>query len=426
MSHKFFYKFILLLGMLSKGISIYPAVQVDEPLGGTMNDSVVASIQLDGLEYSLFKFDNNLIGHDSLYCLITGYDDSLLKQTVIVPGSVKINDIEYRVSVGSEVFKDNYNIRSVIFCNGVNSIGRRAFENCRNIETISFHGVVSMIGHSSFEACSGLKSLTLECADIMPYAFAGCTSLKTATVKSVGISSGMFKDCISLNKIDLDSMQNYTIGNEAFMNCNSLDTVSLNGCLKIFEDAFRCCGSLTNVNLGEELIQIGDRAFMECTDIKSMVIPSTVMEIGIGILRYCTNLDTIEVMNSNPVYSSNNGCNVIIKNKTKELIAGCRSTIFPLDVVAISDYAFNGHDIKSVLFSSQLRSIGKSAFEGCQYLNFLNLPDGLQFIGDSAFYACKKLDYVDIPETVLSIGDFAFDGCGNINVRFHSTTYGDY
>ena len=56
-------------------------------------------------------------------------------------------------------------------------------------------------------------------------------------------------------------------------------------------------------------------------------------------------------------------------------------------------------------------SIGDFAFEGCQNLKSVIIPDGVTSIGRLAFAWCSSLDSVEIPESVISIGDSAFWYC---------------
>ena len=47
----------------------------------------------------------------------------------------------------------------------------------------------------------------------------------------------------------------------------------------------------------------------------------------------------------------------------------------------------------------------------CEDLEYIYLPDGLEYIGDSAFCYCDQLSYVYIPDSVTEIGSYAFDDC---------------
>ena len=58
-------------------------------------------------------------------------------------------------------------------------------------------------------------------------------------------------------------------------------------------------------------------------------------------------------------------------------------------------------------------SIGYSAFEGCENLNTIVLPNNLSIISDSVFEGCTRLKSVTIP-SAETIGSKAFAGCTNL------------
>ena len=70
--------------------------------------------------------------------------------------------------------------------------------------------------------------------------------------------------------------------------------------------------------------------------------------------------------------------------------------------------------IKAVVISDGVTSIGSSAFEGCSSLTSTDIPDGVTSIGDSAFHNCSSLTSINIPDGVTSIGDWAFHNCSSL------------
>jgi hypothetical protein len=61
-----------------------------------------------------------------------------------------------------------------------------------------------------------------------------------------------------------------------------------------------------------------------------------------------------------------------------------------------------------------LTNIPKKAFESCETLVNITIPNSVTSIGDSAFDSCTNLASVTIPNSVTSIGYSAFGSCKNI------------
>jgi hypothetical protein len=86
-----------------------------------------------------------------------------------------------------------------------------------------------------------------------------------------------------------------------------------------------------------------------------------------------------------------------------------------LPVTGIGDNAFDHcENLKSISLPDGLRSIGKNAFWHCTNLESISLPDSLTSIGDFAFWDCENLKSISLPAGLISIGKLAFSGCTNL------------
>ena len=67
-----------------------------------------------------------------------------------------------------------------------------------------------------------------------------------------------------------------------------------------------------------------------------------------------------------------------------------------------------------VLIESGVTRIGEYAFEGCESLTSINIPESVTRILYRAFYYCTSLTSINIPESVTSIKPYAFEGCESL------------
>lgn len=85
------------------------------------------------------------------------------------------------------------------------------------------------------------------------------------------------------------------------------------------------------------------------------------------------------------------------------------------NVTSIGDEAFNKcENLISVTLPNSITSIGLFAFNECSKLASITLPKSLTSIRHGAFYKCSSLVSITIPETVTSIEAEAFHYCSSL------------
>lgn len=162
---------------------------------------------------------------------------------------------------------------------------------------------------------------------------------------------------------------------------------------------------------------IPDYAFEDCDDLKSIRIPASVEEIGIGIFQGCSNLEKIEVSPKNKVYESYDrnpnspkNCNAIIRKEDDCLICGCWGTEIPQYVTKLDYHAF--YDCKQEMyFGTAEMTVCGEAFYKCQYLNTVEFGCDVMKVARGAFYHCPNLTTVVFRGDVMVIEPYAFDEC---------------
>ena len=97
-------------------------------------------------------------------------------------------------------------------------------------------------------------------------------------------------------------------------------------------------------------------------------------------------------------------------------------------VKVIGDSAFQGcESLTSINIPNSVTTIGKQAFADCESLTSINIPNSVTTIGNGAFLGCSSLTSINIPNSVTTIGIEAFAFCyslTSINIPNSVTTIG--
>ena len=87
----------------------------------------------------------------------------------------------------------------------------------------------------------------------------------------------------------------------------------------------------------------------------------------------------------------------------------------PDGVQTILDDAFQGFKrLRTVTIPDSVTEICERAFYMCENLESVKLPKNITRIAPRTFYCCYKLTSIDIPESVTVIGNNAFQGCDSL------------
>lgn len=84
-------------------------------------------------------------------------------------------------------------------------------------------------------------------------------------------------------------------------------------------------------------------------------------------------------------------------------------------VISIGIRAFSDSYMPTVEIPDTVRAIGEYAFEDCDEIEEVTLPEGITDIPRGAFSGCYELRTVYIPSTVTKIGDYAFHDCTHLS-----------
>ncbi|MCQ2497100.1 MAG: leucine-rich repeat protein [Lachnospiraceae bacterium] len=187
------------------------------------------------------------------------------------------------------------------------------------------------------------------------------------------------------------------IGEYAFSHSSIQEIVIPDSVYMLGEGAFEA-SALTKITLSKSLSVIENDTFYDCHRLKSITIPKEVKKICDNVFEKCYSLSTVLF---------NNGLESIGEKAFYESGSGLRITI-PDSVTNISEDAFKGSDVRSFVFSKNLKTIEKQMFEGCGYLESVVIPEGVTTIEREAFCGDASLFELTIPSSITSIGEKAF------------------
>ena len=232
------------------------------------------------------------------------------------------------------------------------------------------------------------------------------SSTKTASVTYTGSSSD--SDNSYSGDITIPASVNYSgttysvtsIGNEAFLGCTGLTSITIpSSVTSIGNWAFCRCSSLTSITIPNSVTSIGNYAFCECTGLTSIAIPSSVTSISYGAFADCSSLTSIKVEAGNTKYDSRDNCNAIIETASNTLVAGCKTTTIPESVTSIGDEAFYGcTGLTSITIPSSVKSIGDWAFDGCTGLTSITACKM-----EPSEYNCSTIAFYNVPYSSVTL-----------------------
>ena len=219
------------------------------------------------------------------------------------------------------------------------------------------------------------------------------------------------------------------IGWRAFQDCSGLTAVTIPGSVTgIGYQAFQDCSGLTAVTIPGSVTRIGDWSFSGCSGLTAVTIPGSVTEIGRYAFRDCSGLQAVTIPGSvtkigdYAFYGCNGLTAVTIPDGVTEIefgaFAGCSgltAVTIPSSVTEIRGDAFSGcSGLTAVTIPGSVTGIGYEAFKDCIGLTAVTIPGSVTWISYQAFKDCIGLTAVTIPGSVTRIGASAFSGCSGL------------
>lgn len=278
-------------------------------------------------------------------------------------------------------------------------------ESLKNVESIRIPKTILSISSDTFLPCVNLKEIKVA-LDNPEYKY-----FRGALYSKDGKTLVCYPQARDAEELSLQRRVS-KIENNALRGARNLKKVTLSGTQHIGDFAFAECTSLETVELGEKIKSIGNGAFENCSAISSVVIPDTVESIGASAFKGCAALSSVSIGSrvgyvGSYAFDNVQGLSGVVEYEGVYYLG---NSVNPYVVLI----GVKEKDKSEYIVHPETNVIYGSAFEGCENLERIDLPNSLSCIGNRAFYNCKSLSAFEIPEAVSKIEEYAFYGCSSI------------
>ena len=332
-------------------------------------------------------------------------------ENVVIPQRVCIKDQEYNVTaIGEYAFKSKRKLKSVILPNSITEIGYRAFADCKHLNSIKLSNSITKIGKDAFRLCENLqlKELPNNITEIGEEAFCntniksieipasvtilGKDSFETPTITKIKIANtsqwnenkkkyvcGEYSNNVKLVKIntqaskkseipcllkvtDVNAMRNFVFENSENLFYDYKNKLIF----EIGENAESVLvtyyGNQENLVVPEKfyiddqeynVTSIGESAFKNNKNLKSVELPDSIKEIGDGAFRYCTDLRLTKLPDE-------------VKKIGDDAFKGCENlqlNILPNKVTEIGKGAFSSTNISNIYIPASVTKLDEGSLE---------------------------------------------------------------
>lgn len=309
--------------------------------------------------------------------------------------------MSYKIKEGTEVicdyaFSDSF-IQNITIPDSLVIIGKRSFEACRKLHQVIMGRNIKTIKEFAFNGCIALKDIILPdyLETIETMAFKG-SGLKELTIPL--LCRKITGNPIPYKNIKIKSKSpHFIVDNDILFTTDKHELISFQSSISLY-------------TIPSSVTRIGNYAFFNCTNLRNVVIPSSVIHIGKNPFACCRL--TIENMSKEFILKEG----ILIDNKKKILI-GCysknESINIPNGITTIGECAFLHSKVAEIKLPYSVISIKEFAFQFCT-IEKIKLPNSVKFLGDFAFSHCHSLQQVNIPKYIDYYGKGIFADCHSL------------
>ncbi len=355
----------------------------------------------------------------------------------------RINIPSSVTTIGTWAFNQCSGLYSVSIPGSVSTISERAFNECRGLEFVRIGEGVDTIGQAAFRQCSNLRSINYPSTlkKIGDFAFQYDSLLSSPLILPEGFTSQgvvSFGDCVSLPSATFPGTMD-SIPSQSLWSCISLATVTIGeGVSLISQAAFVLCSELHMMEIPSTLDSIGDYAFYYgvpdtlvmhrgvppalgdsvFTDYHSiLIVPSGSVSAYRqhpvwGLFQYIIEVFPHTHQGTTLYYTLDTADNAMVVAPNFPVTLNDTNAwagyVKPTGAVVVPDsvpYRGTMHAVNAV---------GDHAFFHCREITAITLPDSVNSIGTNAFAVCRALQSVNIPDGVTRLSYGCLQVCTSL------------
>jgi hypothetical protein len=217
------------------------------------------------------------------------------------------------------------------------------------------------------------------------------------------------------------------LGQCAFMNCTNLKSINLPVTQKTLPVSFlEGCSSLESIELPATLTTVSADAFYGCTKLANVNLHEGITTIDLRAFYNCqlTEITIPSTVTSigNSAFKDNPTTTIVWKPKSCSIGSDSEapfynsnsqvtSFTFGDSIQVIPAYLCKYMKIETIAIPATVTSVGQSAFMYCTNLKRFEFPQGIKTVATSVLEGCTALEEVVIPSSVTTINQDAFYNC---------------
>ena len=325
---------------------------------------------------------------------------------VIIPGTVQ--------EIQADAFSYNAEIEKVTIQNGVESIGDNAFRGCSSLKEITIPDSVTEIGDYTFSNCGNLTKVQLSnnITNLKRYAFNACLKLADINIPKnlITIEEFVFLQCQKINNLNIPAGVTH-IDSTCFTKCTSLTNITIDPANQVYEidksqpgiiykkeNGIRTSLIMLNSMANEDTIRISEGiktletgALSTCTNLKTLELPSSIVNISGGTFSGLSLLENISFPNGNDNFKAENGYVYNADGSTLIFVVPTKSEInINEKVKKINYHAITGNKVTELIIPDTVLTVDGQIFESTYNLKRIEIGSGVEFLG-STFKAWSNI-----------------------------------